>query len=275
MKKRVYRGYHIIILLFLSACSVITMFPIMWMIFTSFKSNADIRLNPTHLLPEVWTLEGYIKAITEAPLGTWFLNSVIVTGITTIFVIFTSTLIGYIFAKYEFKYKKSLFLLLLATMMVPGQVTMIPRFLMIQKMGIFNTLGALIIPGIVSAFGIYLSRQFIADIPDSICEAAKIDGAGPLKIYWNIILPNIRPAIGSLGIFTAMGLWNDYLNPLIMLNDVEKMTLPLALSVFSNQHSKDLSTMMAAGTLMMLPMIVLFIIFQKQFIRGLALSGMK
>ena len=171
--------------------------------------------------------------------------------------------------------KKMLFLLLLATMMVPGQVTMIPRFLMIQKMGLFNTQWALIIPGMVSAFGIYMAKQFIEDIPDSICEAAKIDGASAFGIYWKIILPNIRPAIGSLGIFTAMMSWNDYLNPLLMLNDKEKMTLPLALVVFSTEHTQDLTTTMAAATMIMLPMIVIFILFQKQFIRGLALSGIK
>lgn len=227
------------------------------------------------MLPETWTLEGYIKAFTEAPLGRWFFNSILITTIVTAAVIFTSTLIGYVFAKYEFKMKKMLFLLLLATMMVPGQVTMIPRFLMIQEMGLFNTQWALIIPGMVSAFGIYMAKQFIEDIPDSICEAAKIDGASAFGIYWKIILPNIRPAIGSLGIFTAMMSWNDYLNPLLMLNDKEKMTLPLALVVFSTEHTQDLTTTMAAATMIMLPMIVIFILFQKQFIRGLALSGIK
>ncbi|MFR0665524.1 MAG: carbohydrate ABC transporter permease [Faecalimonas umbilicata] len=122
---------------------------------------------------------------------------------------------------------------------------------------------ALIIPGMVSAFGIYMAKQFIEDIPDSICEAAKIDGASAFGIYWKIILPNIRPAIGSLGIFTAMMSWNDYLNPLLMLNDKEKMTLPLALVVFSTEHTQDLTTTMAAATMIMLPMIVIFILFQK------------
>ena len=199
------------------------------MFLTSFRTNADIRINKTTMLPETWTLEGYIKAFTEAPLGRWFFNSILITTIVTAAVIFTSTLIGYVFAKYEFKMKKMLFLLLLATMMVPGQVTMIPRFLMIQEMGLFNTQWALIIPGMVSA----------------------------------------------LGIFTAMMSWNDYLNPLLMLNDKEKMTLPLALVVFSTEHTQDLTTTMAAATMIMLPMIVIFILFQKQFIRGLALSGIK
>ena len=130
-------------------------------------------------------------------------------------------------------------------------------------------------PGIVSAFAIYLAKQFIADIPDSLCEAAKIDGAGPLRIYWHVILPNIKPAIGSIGIFTAMMNWNDYLNPLLMLNDIEKMTLPLGLVFFDSQRSTDLSATMAAATMIMIPMIIIFLLFQKQFIKGMTMSGIK
>lgn len=160
-------------------------------------------------------------------------------------------------------------------MMVPSQVTMIPRYLMNMKLGLLNSQWALIIPSMVSAFSIYLAKQFIEDIPNSICEAAKIDGAGPMKIYWHVILPMIRPAIGSIGIFTAMAHWNDYLNPLIMLNDKEKMTLPLGLVYFSSQRGEDLAAIMAVGTMIMVPMIIIFLIFQKQFIKGLALSGIK
>ena len=123
-------------------------------------------------------------------------------------------------------------------MMVPGQVTMIPRYLMIQKIHLYNTIWGIILPGLVSAFSIYLAKQFIEDVPDSLCEAAKIDGAGSLRIYWSVILPNIRPAIGSIGIFTAMQVWNDYLNPLLMLNDMDKMTLPLGLVIFEGQLTR-------------------------------------
>ena len=144
-----------------------------------------------------------------------------------------------------------------------------------MKLGLLNSQWALIIPSMVSAFSIYLAKQFIEDIPNSICEAAKIDGAGPMKIYWHVILPMIRPAIGSIGIFTAMAHWNDYLNPLIMLNDKEKMTLPLGLVYFSSQRGEDLAAIMAVGTMIMVPMIIIFLIFQKQFIKGLALSGIK
>ena len=182
---------------------------------------------------------------------------------------------GYVFAKYEFKAKKPLFILLLATMMVPPQVTMIPRYLMIQKLGLFNTVWALIVPGLVSGFSVYLARQFISDVPDSICEAAKIDGAGPLRIYWTVVLPKNKPAIGSIGNFTAKNQWNDYLKPLQMLNDKDKMTLPLGLVIFNSQRTSDLSATMAAATMIMMPMIIIFILFQKQFIKGMTMSGIK
>ncbi|MEZ3485301.1 MAG: carbohydrate ABC transporter permease [Lachnospiraceae bacterium] len=274
-RKSGYRKYHYVIIAFLSAFSALMMYPMIWMFLTSFKSNAEIRTNRTKFLPVEWTVEGYLSAFERAPIAGWFVNSMFVTICVTAAVILTSTLIGFIFAKYEFKGRKLLFMLLLATMMVPPQVTMIPRYLMIQKMHLFNTRWALIVPGLISAFSIYLARQFIADIPDSLCEAAKIDGAGPLRIYWHVVLPNIKPAIGSIGIFTAMMHWNDYLNPLLMLNDMEKMTLPLGLVIFDSQRSTDLSATMAAATLIMLPMIIIFLLFQKQFIKGMTMSGIK
>lgn len=274
-KKNVYKKHHIVIIAFLTVFSIIMMYPMAWMLMTSFKSNADIQINKTKFFPEKWTIEGYQTAFEKAPIAQWFINSILVVVVVTAAVIITSTLIGYIFAKYEFKGKKVLFVLLLATMMVPPQVTMIPRYLMIQEMHLFNTLGALIVPGLVSAFSIYMARQFIADVPDSLCEAAKIDGAGPFRIYWSVILPNIKPAIGSIGIFTAMMNWNDYLNPLLMLNDMEKMTLPLGLVIFDTQRVADMSATMAAASMMMMPMIIIFVIFQKQFVKGMTMSGIK
>ena len=278
MKKRkrtTYKSYHYVIIAFLGILSVIMMYPLVWMLMTSFKTNADIRTNRTKFFPTEWTLEGYKTAFEKAPIAEWFLNSILITATITLAVIVTSTLMGYVFAKYEFRMKKVLFVVLLATMMVPPQVTMIPRYLMIQKLNLFDTRGALIVPALVSAFSVYQAKQFITDIPDSLCEAAKIDGAGPFQIYWKVILPNIRPAIGSIGIFTAMANWNDYLNPLLMLNNIDKMTLPLGLIYFNSDRTSDLSATMAAAAMMMMPMIIIFILFQKQFIKGMTMSGIK
>ena len=273
--KNVYKRYHYLIIAFMGVFSVIMMYPMAWMLVTSFKSNADIHKNKAKFFPAEWTVEGYRSAFEKAPIGDWLVNSIVITAVITFAVILTSTLIGYVFAKYEFKFKRSLFLLMLATMMVPPQVTMIPRYLMIQKMHLFNTRWALIVPGLVSAFAIYLARQFITDVPDSLCEAAKMDGAGPLRIYWSVILPNIKPAIGSIGIFTAMANWNDYLNPLLKLNDIDKMTLPLGLVMFDSQRSVDLAATMAAAAMIMMPMILIFVLFQRQFIKGMTMSGIK
>ena len=273
--KNVYKRYHYLIIAFMGVFSVIMMYPMAWMLVTSFKSNADIHKNKAKFFPAEWTVEGYRSAFEKAPIGDWLVNSIVITAVITFAVILTSTLIGYVFAKYEFKFKRSLFLLMLATMMVPPQVTMIPRYLMIQKMHLFNTRWALIVPGLVSAFAIYLARQFITDVPDSLCEAAKMAGAGPLRIYWSVILPNIKPAIGSIGIFTAMANWNDYLNPLLMLNDIDKMTLPLGLVMFDSQRSVDLAATMAAAAMIMMPMILIFVLFQRQFIKGMTMSGIK
>lgn len=259
----------------LAVFSLFMVFPYVWMLLTSFKTNADIGLHPTSLWPDPWTLSGYVTAITQAPFVQWFFNSMIVSVTITAAVVFTSTLIGFVFAKYRFPKKELIFAIILATMMVPAQVTMIPSFLIVNKLGLYNTLGALIVPALVRSFGIFLCRQFIEDVPDSLCEAAKIDGATDFFIYWRIILPNIKPAIGSLVIFTFLGTWNDYLNPLIMLNETKRMTLPLALSFFSSQHGTDLSATMAVAALIMIPVIAVFIMFQKQFIKGLALSGIK
>lgn len=269
------KAVYLPIILLLVLLSVIIVFPYVWMVLTSFKTNGDIMKNPTSLWPDPWTITGYVTAVTKAPFLRWLENSLIVTCSNVILVVFTSTLIGFVFAKYRFPKKEVLFTIILATMMVPAQVTMIPSFLIVNKLGLYNTLGALIIPGIVVSFGIFMCRQFIEDIPDSLCEAAKIDGASDIMIYARIVVPNIRSAIGSLAIFMFLGVWNDYLTPLIMLNDTKRMTLPLALSFFTSQHSTDNSATMAVASLVMVPVLLVFIAFQKQFIKGVALSGIK
>ena len=244
MKKRkekeiiTYKKHHYVIIGFMLIFSCLMMYPMLWTVMTAFKSNADIRMNRTKIFPKEFVVDGFITAFEKAPIERWFFNSLLITIAVTLIVIFTSTLMGYVFAKYEFRYKKLLFAVMLATMMIPGQVTMIPRYLLVQKLDLYNTLGALIIPNIVSIFGVYLAKRLSKTYTNSLCEAAKIDGAGSWKIYYHVILPNIKPAIGSIGIFTAMRCWNDYLNPMLMLNDVEKMTLPLRLVMFSTGKRK-------------------------------------
>jgi len=265
----------VVIYLILGLVVLVVLAPYILMLLTALRSTKEIRQHPLEVLPRVWTLENYIRVLTQTPFWSWFRNSTVITVSVTLGQLFTSTIAGFVFAKYQFKFKDLTFWTILATMMVPGQVTMIPGFLVITKLGLYNKLSALIIPAMTTAFGIFLCRQFIEDVPDSLCEAAKIDGAGDFFIYSRIILPLIRPAIGSLAIFCFLATWNDYLGPLIMLGDLDRMTLPLALNYFNTQHSTDTGAQMAAAALVMLPVTVVFLLFQKQFIKGIAISGMK
>ena len=255
--------------------SIIVVIPYVWMLSNSLKTTKEAIMSPNVLIPAEPTLEGYEKVLTKSPFFSWLKNSLIVTGVNTIVILFTSTLLGYVFARFEFKGKKFLFSILMYTMMVPAQVTMITSFLLIDSIGLYDSLLALIIPTFVSAFGVYLCKQYIEEIPKSLIESARIDGAGDFTIYWKIVIPQIKPAIGSLAIFTFLQYWNDYLNPLLYLSSTDRMTLPLALSYFSTQHTSDLSATMAAAALIMIPSSIVFIIFQKQFVKGIAMTGMK
>lgn len=271
-KKRLVSMIIFIILLILAMAFVI---PYFWMLSNSFKSTKEILVNPKHLVPVKFTLSGYVKVLTESPFFTWLRNSLTVSTIDTIAVLFTSSIIGYIFSQYNFKFKNIIFLAILSTMMVPQQTTMIPSFLLMNTLGLYNSINALIIPTFISTFGIFLCKQFCDEIPKELMESAKIDGAGDMKIYLKIVLPQLRPAIGALAIFTFLERWNDYVTPLIMLSSVDKMTLPLALSFFSSQHTSDLSATMAASALIMIPVSIVFLIFQKHFIKGISMTGMK
>lgn len=265
---------QLVIIVVLLAISVVFLLPYVWMLLNSFKTMPEIMKGQT-FLPSKWIIDNYVTVLTKAPILSWFKNSVIISVSRTLIVLFTSTLAGFVFAKYEFKGKSLIFWFILATMMVPAQATMIPSFLIIQGIGLYDKLAALIIPSMVSGFGIFLSRQFIEDIPDSLIEAAAIDGASSMYTYTRIVIPLIRPAISALAIFTFLGAWNDYLGPLLYLSDPGNMTMPLALSFFSNQRSADVGAIMAAATLVMLPVTVVFLAFQKQFIKGIAITGMK
>ncbi len=266
---------RVIIAIILIVAAFIIVFPYFWMLSNSFKSTKEVLTDPNHLLPQNFTTGGYERVLTESPFFSWLRNSLIVTITNTVVVLFTSSLVGYLFSKYRFRGQATLFGVLLATMMVPIQTTMIPMFILINSMGLYNSLWALIVPAFVNVFGIYLCKQFCDEIPRELMESARIDGAGDFKVYLKIVLPQIKPAIGALAIFTFLEYWNDYLNPLIFLSSTDNMTLPLALSYFSSQHLRDLSATMAAAALIMIPVTVVFIIFQKQFIKGISMTGMK
>jgi multiple sugar transport system permease protein len=258
-----------------TVAALIFMLPFFLMLSSAFKTSAEILRVPPTFTPENPSISSFRTVLTEAPYERWFLNSVVVSFSITALVLFTCSLAGYIFAKFEFPGRNLFFVLLLLTMMVPFPVLLIPSFLVVEKLGLINSLWALIVPAMVSAFGIFLMRQFIAGIPNDLIEAARLDGASEWTIYARIVIPLARPPMAALGIFTFLAAWNDYLWPLIVINDLEKSTLPLALTFFNSQHAQRYDLVMAAAAMAVIPVIIVFVIFQRQIVNALVLAGLK
>jgi multiple sugar transport system permease protein len=260
------------------AAGIIMIAPVVWMLLSSFKSQAEIlQLNPS-FFPQHPTLESYSTVLSDPdfPFATLFGNSLIVSTAVTLSVLFTSSLAGYVFAKFRFFGQGFLFVLILGSLMVPFQVVVVPLYLIIRDINLFNTLWALIVPNLVSAFGIYLMKQFIEGLPSALIEAGRIDGASEFGIYWRIILPQLIPALTALGIFTFKWMWNDYLWPLVAINDLGHETLALGMAQFAvGVHGTRFDLTLAVATLSALPIVVLFVIFQRQFVQGISLSGLK
>ncbi len=259
----------------LGALALLFVMPFLLMVVSAFKTQAEVLRTPPTFFPVAPTLDGFRTLLRAAPYGQWYRNSMVVASAVTAIVLLTSSLAGYVFAKFEFPAKRPLFLLVLSTMMIPFPVLLIPTYLIVDKLELLNSLWALIVPGMVSAFGIFLMRQFIAGIPNDLIEAARIDGASEWSIYGRVIVPLVRPALAALGVFSFLASWNDYLWPLVAINDLEKSTVPLALAFFNNANSQRYDLIMAAATLAVAPVLVVFLIFQRQIVKALVLAGMK
>lgn len=259
----------------LAVGALIMLAPLLQMILTSLKTSAEARMVPPTLLPAQPSLAAYRQVLIGTPFFTWLRNSIIVTTSVTALVLFTSSLAGYVFAKFTFPGDKFIFGLLLATLMVPFPVVLVPIYLIVNKLHLLNTLFALVLPSTVSAFGIFLMRQFVAGIPDELIDAARLDGAGEFAIFWRIVCPQLGAGMAPLGIFTFMGSWNDYLWPLVAINDQDKMTLPLALAFFNTSHTTRFELVMAASVMIILPIVVVFLFFQRYIINAMVLSGVK
>jgi multiple sugar transport system permease protein len=261
--------------LFLAVVGVCTLMPFFWMLSTSFKSGGGIFTYPPQWFPAQPTLEWYARLVKEVNFLLHFKNSLIVSVCVTAMSLFLNSLAGYAFAKHRFLGRDKLFSLLLATMMVPSQVTMIPVFLMLKKMGFLNTYSGLIVPVSASVFGIFLIRQFMMTIPNDLIESARIDGCSEFRIYWSVILPLCKPVLATLGIFTFMGSWNDFLWPLIVMVQEEGYTLPVALANLNGQHPTSFGLLMAAAVVVVVPVVGVFLLAQKYVIQGIATSGLK
>jgi len=259
----------------LAVGALLMIMPFLWMISTSFKSFADSMSVPPKWLPVEWHPDNYLRVIQTIDFGTYYLNTVIVTVGRTGGQLILCSLAAYAFASLRFPFKNAIFLALLAVLMVPSQVVMIPSFVIMREFNWLDTFYVLIVPGIFSAFGTFLLRQFFMTLPKDLEEAAKIDGCSYFRIYWNIYLPLSKAALVSLAIFTILASWNDLLWPLIMTSSEEMRVLSIGISSFQGQHSTDYPLLMAGALMATLPIIILFIFLQRYFIEGIAMNGIK
>jgi multiple sugar transport system permease protein len=254
---------------------LISVIPFVWMVSTSFKGPGEIFVFPPRWIPRNPTFDNYINLFQNMNFGRPFLNSVIVSLSTTFLSVLVATMAGYGFAKFHFKNKNLLFLFILGTITVPGQITMIPVFLLLSQLNLLNTYLGLILPAIANAFNIFFMRQYIMGIPDELIEAAKMDGAHEGWIFFRIILPLAGPAMAAITIFTFTGAWNSFLWPLILATDESMYTLPVAISVLQGQYSGEIAMQMAGSVIVILPLIIVFLFTQQYFIKGITFTGMK
>ena len=255
--------------------ALLTAAPFLWMILTSFKDLGEILVYPPRLLPARFQLDNYISAFTAAPFGRFYLNSLFVSAAVVAGQLVTCSLAAFAFARLKFPGRDALFMVFLGSMMIPGQVTMIPSFMIVHWLGWIDTYSALIVPGLASAFGTFLLRQYFMTIPRDLEEAAYLDGCSRLGVLWRIIVPLAKPALATLAIFTFMGVFNDFLWSLIVINSDEMRTVQLGLAIFRDRYSIEWDKLMASSVAATLPILVLFFFTQKYFIKGVALSGVK
>jgi multiple sugar transport system permease protein len=254
--------------------ALITAFPFFWMIASSFKPQREAVQYPPSLLPKAPTLEYYLRLFTELDFGRYFVNTVIVVLIGFIG-LFLMAMAGYAFAKFDFRGRKVLFFIVLATMMIPIQVTMIPTYLMLNGMKLTNTLLGIALPTLVSGFSIFLFRQFMSTIPTELLEAARLDGAGEFRTFWQVVLPMSGPILAVQVVLTFIAGWNSFLWPLVIASDQQFYTLSVGLALLNQQIAVNPSLQMAAASIMVVPILIVFIIFQRHVIQGFALSGLK
>lgn len=255
--------------------SVVTVVPFLFMASTSFTKSFTMMTYPPTLIPDNPSLDNYYEIIFTFQDGLfprWFFNTLFTTLCITGGSLLLNTLSGYIFAKKSFYGKNVVFSLLLATLMVPGAVTLIPAFLMVNRLGLFNTYWALIVPGLASPFGIFMMRQFISSLPTELIESAKIDGASELRTFWSIIVPLSTPAMAALGIFTVINAWNAFLWPLVVLRANTMRTLVVGLATVQSEFNINYGLVMAGSVLTVLPMLILYILFQPYFVEGLRMG---
>ena len=255
--------------------AILMLIPIVWAVLSSFKSRTELASRPPSVLPERFGIDNYTGALSSFNFGQYFLNSVIVTVAATVLTLAINSMAAYALAKYNFRGRDFLFLLTLATIMIPLQVILLPVYQVVSSLGLVNSLWGMIIPPAATPTGVFLLRQYMLTLPDDTLEAARIDGAGEFQIFWRIVLPLCRPALAVVAIFSVIWRWNDFLWPLIIAQDESVYTLPVALARFSSQQVVPFNLVLAMSVLSMLPVIILFLLMQRQIVAGIAQTGMK
>jgi multiple sugar transport system permease protein len=258
----------------LAVGALITAFPFLWMLTTSLKPQRESIDFPPTVLPQDPTLEWYLRLFVDLDFGSYLRNTVIVVAIGFIGLLFMA-MAGYAFAKFDFRGRKWMFFIVLATMMIPIQVTMIPTYLILNGLKLTNTLVGIALPTLVGGFSIFLFRQFMSTIPTEMLEAARLDGAGELRIFWQIVLPMSRPILAVQVVLTFIAGWNSFLWPLIIASDQKLYTLSVGLSLLNQQIAVNPSLQMAAASVMVVPILLVFVVFQRYVMQGFALSGLK
>lgn len=266
---------RVLLYIVLILIAVIMVVPFLWMLSTSLKTQYDAVKIPPVWIPDPPQWENYVRLFTEQPMFQFMLNTIKIVFFVVLGQLFFSSLAAYSFARISFKGRNVVFFFYIATLMVPGQVTMIPTYLMFAKAGLTDNHLALILPAFFSAFGVFLLRQFFMSLPRELEEAAEIDGCNPFMTYWRIMLPLVVPAMLTLGVFTLMNTWNDYMGPLIYLSSPEKYTMTLGIAYFKGVYTTQWNLVMAGSIVSVMPILIAYLCAQKYFIEGIAFSGVK
>lgn len=259
----------------LVGAAAVVAFPLFWMISASFMHSGEAATYPPRFLPSEPTLQHYRDLFVRLDIGRSFFNSALIATISTLISLLFNSMAGYAFAKLRFRGRENLFRVLLAILVLPAQVGMLPLFLMLKGMGLVNTYWGVVIPMMASVFGIFLIRQFMLSIPNELLEAARVDGASEWSIYWRLVLPLSKPVLVTLAIFTFMSSWNDFMWPLIVLTDNDRHTLPVSIANLVGEHVQDLELMMASSVITVLPVLLLFLLLQRYYISGIMMGSVK
>ena len=259
----------------LAGLAVVSLFPLLWMVSVSFMPAGSASSLPTPLLPPSITFDNYRQLFGSIGMGRYLLNSFGIAVLATVISVAFNVTAGYAFAKLRFKGRDAIFKLLLGALVIPGQVAMLPLFLMLKPMGLINSYGGAVVPMMASVFGIFLVRQFARGIPDDLLEAARMDGAGEFRIFMTIVVPLLTPVLATLAIFAFLGSWNDFMWPLIVLTDDSLHTLPVALAGLSREHVQDSELMMAGSVVTVMPVLLVFLALQRHYMAGLMAGSVK